>query len=129
MDEMAESALHLVVAGTREGVLMVESEAQELTEEVMLGAVNFGHDQMQTVIDVIIALAERCAKEPRDVPAPAPEVGQGKEKLLAGGIPDKFSEAYTEVDKTARQGTLDAVSGGAVAGLPAERKTQAGRTS
>src|SRR3546814_16480581 len=65
MDEMAESALHLVVAGTREGVLMVESEAQELTEEVMLGAVNFGHDQMQPVIDVIIALAERRTEERR----------------------------------------------------------------
>src|SRR3546814_3682258 len=75
----------------------------------MLGAVNFGHDQMQTVIDVIIALAERCAKEPRDVPAPAPEVGQVKEKLLAGGILDKFSEAYTEVDKQARQGKIAAV--------------------
>src|SRR3546814_19397547 len=93
---------------------MVESEAQELTEEVMLGAVNFGHDQMQTVIDVIIALAERCAKEPRDVPAPAPEVGQVKEKLLAGGILDKFSEAYTEVNKQARPGKHAAVREGAV---------------
>src|SRR3546814_1068989 len=81
MDEMAESALDLVVAGTREGVLMVESEAQELTEEVMLGAVNFGHDQMQTVIDVIIELPNRCAKEPRAVPPPAPE---GPEARRAG---------------------------------------------
>src|SRR3546814_64411 len=126
MDAMAESALDLVVAGTREGALMVESEAQELTEEVMLGAVNFGHDQMQTVIDVIIALAERCAKEPRDVPAPAPEVGQVKEKLLAGGILDKFSEAYTEVDKQARQGKIAAVREGAVASLTDEEKAIAG---
>src|SRR3546814_20165121 len=88
----------------------------------MLGAVNFGHDQMQTVIDVIIALAERCAKEPRDVPAPAPEVGQVKEKLLAGGILDKFSEAYTEVDKQARQGKIAAVREGAVASLTDEEK-------
>src|SRR3546814_20165546 len=80
MDELAESALDLVVAGTREGVLMVESEAQELTEEVMLGAVNFGHDQMQTVIDVIIALAQSCAKTPRYEQAPAPEAGPGEAK-------------------------------------------------
>src|SRR3546814_17513223 len=92
----------------------------------MLGAVNFGHDQMQTVIDVIIALAERCAKEPRDVPAPAPEVGQVKAKLLAGGILDKFSEAYTEVDKQARQGKFAAVREGAVASLTDEEKDIAG---
>src|SRR5690606_11252874 len=94
MDEMADSQLDLVVAGTREGVLMVESEARELSEEIMLGAVAFGHDQMAPVIDGIIALAERCAKEPRDVPPPAPEVAAVKEKLLSGGILDKFTEAY-----------------------------------
>src|SRR3546814_1256082 len=81
---------------------------------------------MQTVIDVIIALAERCAKEPRDVPAPAPEVGQVKEKLLAGGILDKFSEAYTEVDKQARQGKIAAVREGAAASLTDEEKAIAG---
>src|SRR3546814_12339002 len=75
---------------------------------------------------VIIALAERCAKEPRDVPAPAPEVGQVKEKLLAGGILDKFSEAYTEVDKQARQGKIAAVREGAVASLTDEEKAIAG---
>ncbi|MEC9167730.1 MAG: polyribonucleotide nucleotidyltransferase, partial [Pseudomonadota bacterium] len=53
IDAMADSALDLVVAGTQEGVLMVESEAQELPEEVMLGAVVFGHEQMQPVIDAI----------------------------------------------------------------------------
>lgn len=67
LDEMPESALDLVVAGTQEGVLMVESEAKELSEEIMLGAVTFGHREMQPVIDMIIALAERAAKEPRDV--------------------------------------------------------------
>jgi polyribonucleotide nucleotidyltransferase len=126
MDELQESALDLVVAGTREGVLMVESEAQELTEEVMLGAVNFGHDQMQTVIDAIIALAERCAKEPRDVPLQAPEVAQVKEKLLAGGILEKFTGAYGEVDKQARQAKVAAVREGAVADLSDEDKAIAG---
>ena len=63
--QMDETALDLVLAGTHEGVLMVESEAQELSEEVMLGAVTFGHDAMKPVIDAIIDLAESCAKEPR----------------------------------------------------------------
>jgi len=126
MDELQESALDLVVAGTREGVLMVESEAQELTEEVMLGAVNFGHDQMQAVIDCIIALAERCAKEPRDVPPPAPEVAQVKEKLLSGGILAKFTEAYGEMDKQTRQGKVAAVREGAVADFSDEEKAIAG---
>ena len=60
-EQLATSQLDLVVAGTREGVLMVESEAKELSEETMLAAVVFGHDQMQPVIDAIIRLAERCA--------------------------------------------------------------------
>jgi polyribonucleotide nucleotidyltransferase len=126
MDELEDSALDLVVAGTREGVLMVESEAQELSEEVMLGAVNFGHDQMQAVIDAIIALAERCAKEPRDVPAPAPVVAQVKEKLLSGGILERFTEAYTETDKQTRQAKIAAVREGAVADLSDEEKAIAG---
>ncbi|GAB4371658.1 MAG: polyribonucleotide nucleotidyltransferase [Kiloniellaceae bacterium] len=126
MDEMADSQLDLVLAGTRDGVLMVESEAQELTEEVMLGAVAFGHDQMAPVIDAIIALAERCAKEPMDVPPPAPEVQQVKDKLLAGGILDKFAAAYTEVDKLARQAKVAAVREAAVADLSDEEKAIAG---
>jgi len=68
IDSMLNSKLDLVVAGTANAVLMVESEAQELSESEMLGAVMFGHRQMQTVIGAIIALAEKAAKEPRDVP-------------------------------------------------------------
>src|SRR5262245_3149633 len=67
IDEMANSALDLVVAGTGDAVLMVESEAKELTEEVMLGAVMFGHREMQKVIDAIIRLAEKAAKDPREI--------------------------------------------------------------
>ena len=63
-DQLTTSKLDLVVAGTTEGVLMVESEAQELTEDVMLGAVNFGHEHMRPVIQAIIELAEHAAKEP-----------------------------------------------------------------
>src|SRR6516164_3142022 len=67
IDEMAESQLDLVVAGTQDAVLMVESEAKELSEEVMLGAVMFGHRHFQPVINAIIELAEKAAKEPREV--------------------------------------------------------------
>jgi polyribonucleotide nucleotidyltransferase len=68
IDTYAESKLELIVAGTRDAVMMVESEAQELSEDVMLGAVMFGHKQMQTAIDAIIRLAEKAAKDPRPVP-------------------------------------------------------------
>jgi polyribonucleotide nucleotidyltransferase len=71
VDDMPNSKLDLVVAGTADAVLMVESEAQELTEPVMLGAVMFGHREMQAVIDMIIRLAEKAAKDPR----PMPEAG------------------------------------------------------
>ena len=66
LDEMKESQLDLVVAGTGEAVLMVELEAKELSEDVMLGAVMFGHRHFQPVIEAIIKLAEKAAKEPRD---------------------------------------------------------------
>ena len=61
-----EQRLDLVVAGTKDAVMMVESEAYELTEAEMLGAVNFAHEQIQPVIDLIISLAEEAAKEPFD---------------------------------------------------------------
>jgi polyribonucleotide nucleotidyltransferase len=67
VDEMADSQLDLVVAGTVDAVLMVESEAKELSEEVMLGAVMFGHRHFQPVIEAIIKLAEKAAKEPREL--------------------------------------------------------------
>src|SRR6202789_4311725 len=71
MQEMESSELDLIVAGTTEGVLMVESQAKELSEDVMLNAVMFGHKNFQPVIDLIIGLAEICAKDARDLP---PEV-------------------------------------------------------
>src|ERR1700745_3287032 len=67
LDEMTESQLDLVVAGTQDAVLMVESEAKELSEDVMLGAVMFGHRHFQPVIDATIKLAEKAAKEPREL--------------------------------------------------------------
>ena len=65
-----DQRLDLVIAGTKDAVMMVESEAYELTEDEMLGAVKFGHDAMQPVIDMIIDFAEDCAKEPFDFQAP-----------------------------------------------------------
>src|SRR5690349_6030380 len=67
LDEMVDTQLDLVVAGTADAVLMVESEAKELSEDVMLGAVMFGHRHFQPVIKAIIELAEKAAKEPREV--------------------------------------------------------------
>ncbi|GGL17144.1 polyribonucleotide nucleotidyltransferase [Caulobacter rhizosphaerae] len=64
LDELKESKMDLVVAGTADAVMMVESEIQELSEEIVLGGVNFAHKEMQTVIDAIIELAEHAAKEP-----------------------------------------------------------------
>ena len=67
LDEMTDTQLDLVVAGTTDAVLMVESEARELNEDIMLGAVMFGHRHFQPVINAIIELAEKAAKEPREV--------------------------------------------------------------
>ena len=105
--EMENSALDLVVAGTKEGVLMVESEASELSEEVMLGAVKFGHEQMQTAIEAIIDLAETAAKEPRDIPEEAKEAASLRKTLSK--LNKKMSGAYEIADKTERQSAVGAV--------------------
>ena len=101
-EETKESKLDLVMAGTREGVLMVESEASSLPEDVMLGAVMFGHDSNQIVIDAIIELAEACAKEPRAIAPEAPEVQLVKDKLHEG-IREDLQAAYKVADKVVRQ--------------------------
>ncbi len=108
VDELPSSDLDLVVAGTGEGVLMVESEAQELSEEVMLGAVMFGHSSFQPVIAAIIELAEACAKEPRAVPAP-PEGADGIAARVNALAEKGLREAYSESDKMTRQDKVSAV--------------------
>jgi polyribonucleotide nucleotidyltransferase len=100
--EVPTSELDLLMAGTTEGVLMVESQANNLSEDVMLGAVNFGHKACQEVINAIIELAEACAKEPRDVPAPAPEIESVKKKL-SSAITGDLQAAYQIADKAERQ--------------------------
>ena len=114
-DQVEASALELVVAGTVEGVLMVESEAKELSEEIMLGAVTFGHDGFQPVIKAIIELAEMCAKEPWDVAGPVPEVAAVRAKFAANGIVEALTEAYKVVVKQDRYAAVGDVKKQALA--------------
>ena len=107
LDEMPNTDLNLVVAGTRDGVLMVESEASQLSEEVMLGAVMFGHQGMQPVIDAIIELAEACAKEPREVPK-EPEGKAALAERIKTSVEADLRAAYKETAKTARLEKLNA---------------------
>ncbi|MDX8468109.1 polyribonucleotide nucleotidyltransferase [Mesorhizobium sp. VK23B] len=106
IDEMEESKLDLVVAGTADAVLMVESEAKELSEDLMLGAVVFGHKSFQPVIDAIIKLAEVAAKEPRDFTAPDYSELEGEMLKIVG---DELREAYKITDKQSRYAAVDAV--------------------
>ena len=106
VDEMTETSLDLVVAGTTEAVLMVESEAKELSEDIMLGAVMFGHKGFQPVIDAVIQLAEAAAKEPRDFNAPDHSTLEGE---MLGIAETELRAAYKITDKAARYTAVDAV--------------------
>ncbi|MBA9083011.1 polyribonucleotide nucleotidyltransferase [Bartonella chomelii] len=106
IDEMPESKLDLVVAGTENAVLMVESEAQELPEDVMLGAVIFGQKGFQPVIDAIIKLAEVAAKEPRDF---IPEDLSDLETAMLEMVEKDLQKAYTITDKQERHTAIDAI--------------------
>jgi polyribonucleotide nucleotidyltransferase len=100
-----DQRLDLVVAGTKDAVMMVESEAYELTEEEMLGAVNFAHEQIQPVIDLIIDLAEAAAKEPFDFqPADYSDLYAA---VKAAGE-DKIRAAYAITDKQERTSAVSA---------------------
>ena len=106
IDEMSESQLDLVVAGTQDAVLMVESEAKELSEEIMLGAVMFGHRHFQPVIEAIIKLAEKAAKEPRELTLPD---NASLEKEMLGLVENELRAAYAIPDKMARHNAVEAV--------------------
>jgi polyribonucleotide nucleotidyltransferase len=106
--QLETSSLDLVVAGTKEGVLMVESEAKELSEEVMLDAVMEAHRSFQPVIDAIIQLAEHCAKEPLPLTDPSEASKTVSEKLKAE-MRTKLVEAFAETQKQARQAKIGAV--------------------
>ncbi|PJA58941.1 MAG: polyribonucleotide nucleotidyltransferase, partial [Rhodobacterales bacterium CG_4_9_14_3_um_filter_71_31] len=112
--QIADSKLNLVVAGTKEAVMMVESEAYELSEDDMLGAVTFGHKEMQPVIDMIVALAEEAAKEPFDfTPADTGAIAARVAELASG----KLKAAYATTDKVARVALLSEARDAVAAGL------------
>ncbi len=121
MDQVKESHLDLVVAGTREGVLMVESEAKELDEDTMLGAVNFGHEAMQSVIDAIISLAEVAAKDPRPLPE-EPAEADGIKKAFKGFGKD-LAKAYQIADKVSRQSAVSEIKSSAMEKLDEDTDT------
>ena len=119
IDKMPESILDLVVAGTTDAVLMVESEAKELGEDVMLGAVMFGHRSMQSVINGIIRLAERAAKEPRDFSPPDHASLYSQVKAIAEA---DLRAAYRNRQKQVRYKSIDAVKKRVMEALTGEGK-------
>ena len=121
IDEMKDSALDLVVAGTGDAVLMVESEAKELSEEVMLQAVMHGHAGFQPVIDAIIRLAEKAAKEPRDLAI----VDKSEAEAAVSAIAEaELREAYKLTAKQERYKAVDAVKAKVEAALFAEGESK-----
>jgi polyribonucleotide nucleotidyltransferase len=114
-----EQRLDLVVAGTKDAVMMVESEAYELTEDEMLGAVNFAHAQIQPVIDTIIDLAEDAAKEPFDF---TPPDYADLYAIVAAAGEDKMREAYAILDKQERTSAVSAVKAEIIEGLSEDQQ-------
>ncbi len=114
LDELKDSALDLVVAGTADAVLMVESEAKELSEDVMLGAVMAGHRGFQPVIDAIIRLAEKAAKEPRDLVTSEKSEVEAAVRELAEA---ELREAYKITSKQDRYNAVEAVKAKVFAAL------------
>ncbi len=114
LDQMPDSQLDLVVAGTQEALMMVESEAKELSEEIMLNALMFAHRGMQPVIEAIIEMAEHAAKEPFDFQAEDhSDVVTAIQKLVGKDI----KSAYTHVGKYERRNGVDAAKKAAAARL------------
>jgi len=113
-----DQRLDLVVAGTKDAVMMVESEAYELTETEMLGAVKFAHEQIQPVIDLIIDLAEDAAKEPFDFQAP--DYSALYDAVKAAGE-QKMRDAYAITDKQERTNAVAKVKEDIKAGLTEEQ--------
>ncbi|MEM8838436.1 MAG: polyribonucleotide nucleotidyltransferase [Pseudomonadota bacterium] len=117
LDEMEDTKLDLVVAGTTDAVLMVESEASELDEETMLGAVMFGHKAFQPVIEAIISLAEKAAREPRELIVEDHSALYDKVLGIAGA---DLEEAYKIKAKMERKDAVDAAKAKVMAELRPE---------
>jgi polyribonucleotide nucleotidyltransferase len=120
---VAEGDLELVVAGTKDAVLMVESEASGLSEEVMLGAVMFGHEQMQVAIDTINELAAEVGKPAWDWVAP--EADEELAAAVAAAATAGMSDAYQITDKQDRQAAVGEVKSAAVEALADDDKWSA----
>jgi polyribonucleotide nucleotidyltransferase len=105
LDQIKEGDLDLVVAATGNAVMMVESEAKELSEEVMLGAVVFAHEASKKVVNAIISLAEKAAKDPWEM-APQADLSAAKKKLK-DLIGKDIAAAYKVTDKSKRSGLLN----------------------
>ncbi len=117
-----EQRLDLIVAGTKDAVMMVESEAYELTEAEMLGAVTFAHEQIQPVVDLIISLAEEAAKEPFDFQPP--DYAALYDAVKAAGE-DKMRAAYAIIDKQERTAAVSAAKDDIIAALNEEQQADA----
>jgi polyribonucleotide nucleotidyltransferase len=118
IDEMPESTLDLVIAGTTDAVMMVESEAKELSEKQMLEAVMFGHRGFQSVINAIIKLAEKAAKEPWDFQPADLSAEKAQMKAL---IEEDLRAAFATPEKQKRYALIDAAKDKAMAAmLPAD---------
>ena len=115
ISQLADSRLDLVVAGTKDAVLMVESEANMLSEEVMLGAVMFGHEAMQTAIDTINELVAEVGKPAWDWEAPAED--EELAAAVASAAESGLSDAYRISDKVDRQGAVGEAKASAVESL------------
>ena len=121
IETMPNSKLDLVVAGTADAVLMVESEAQELSESEMLGAVMFGHREMQAVIQGIIKLAEKAAKEPRDIPVDDTKAIFDRIKLFVGA---DLAAAFQIPEKHVRGDRIKEIRAKAAAEFAGEGKLE-----
>ncbi|MFQ3360788.1 MAG: polyribonucleotide nucleotidyltransferase [Alphaproteobacteria bacterium] len=113
-EELLDSSLDLVVAGTKNAVLMIESEAKELSEDIMLGGVMFAHSNMQPVIDMIIKLAQKSAKDMREIEiSDHSELDAKIEKIIKTDV----TKAYKIADKKERQSTLSGIKDKVIAEL------------
>jgi polyribonucleotide nucleotidyltransferase len=114
-EQLEKSDLDLVVAGTKSAVLMVESEARELSEDQMLGAVLYGHEQQQIVIDNIQSLADEVGTQKQNFVAPA--VNKDLEESMKAQFGEQVADAYTITDKQERYTKLDAIKEAVIAAL------------
>ncbi|MFB6348702.1 polyribonucleotide nucleotidyltransferase [Moraxella sp. ZJ142] len=120
--EMKQSDLDLVVAGTKSAVLMVESEAKELSEDQMLGAVLYGHGQQQVVIDNINEFAAKVGNAKQEFVAPA--IDEALNNALKAGFTEKVSQAYTITVKQDRYARLDEIKNEAVEALAGDPESE-----